>query len=141
MRIKNYRARLRPREVQDGEGRQGLERRDEGSPQAGLQTSKGSALLRPADALFFFTHSVLRAASLGFGILRSGNLVKMDPEIKNLTLLLILQMFLLYTLDGMGLEEIAISLGHWQQFCCMTLALHGLERCGGRGRRRLWAHD
>ena len=23
----------------------------------------------------------------------------------------------------------------------MTLALHGLKRCGGRGIRRLWAHD
>ena len=65
----------------------------------------------------------------------------MDPEIKNPTFLFIFHMSLFCTLEGMGLKEIAISLGHWQQFCCMTLALHGLKRCGGRGRRQLWAHD
>ena len=65
----------------------------------------------------------------------------MDPEIKNLALLRIFQMSLFCTLEGMGLEKIAISLRHWQQLCCMTLALHGFKRCGGRGRRQLWAHD
>ena len=88
----------------DGEGRHGLGNRVEGSPQAGLQTSRGS--------VFFFR-----------------------------TLLRIFQMSLFCTLEGMGLEKIAISLRHWQQLCCMTLALHGFKRCGGRGRRRLWAHD
>ena len=145
-RIKEDRARLRPREarathcrpreVLDGEGRQGLGRRDEGSPQAGLQTSKVYYYF-----FFFFLHSVLGAASLGFGISRSRNPVKMDLDIKNLTLLLIFQIYFFCTLEGMGLKEIAISLGHWQQLCCMTLALHGLKRCGGRGRRRLQAHD
>ena len=39
----------------------------------------------------------------------------MDPEIKNLALLLIFQLSLFSTLEGMGLGEILISLGHWQQ--------------------------
>ena len=39
------------------------------------------------------------------------------------------------------MDEIARFLGHWQQLCCMTLALHAFKRCSGRGRRRLWAHD
>ena len=41
----------------------------------------------------------------------------------------------------MAKEGTRIFLGHWQQLCCMTLALHGFKRSSGRGRRRLWAHD
>ena len=65
----------------------------------------------------------------------------MDPDIKKLAILLIFQMSVLSTLKCMARDETMIFLGHWQQLCCMALALHGFKRCSGRGRRRLWAHD
>ena len=38
-------------------------------------------------------------------------------------------------------DEGAIVMWHWQQLCCMTLALQGFMRLHGRWPRRLWAHE
>ena len=71
----------------------------------------------------------------------SSNIDNMDSDIKKLAMLLMFQLSLFSLLECIAMDEFAIFLGHWQQLCCMTLALHAFKRCSGRRRRRLWAHD
>ena len=68
-------------------------------------------------------------------------LLNMDPDIKKLAILLMFQLSMFSTLECIARDETAVFMWHWQQFYCMTLALHKCKLCSGRGPRRLWAHD
>ena len=67
--------------------------------------------------------------------------LKMDPDVKKLVILLIWQLSLFTTLECISREEERIFLWHWQQIQCLTLALHAFKLRSGRHSQRLWAHD
>jgi hypothetical protein len=66
----------------------------------------------------------------------------MDPDVRKLVILLMLQLSLLTTLECMSTVDRSILVAHWHQMWCMTLALRGLRgselggsRAGKRARR------
>ena len=63
----------------------------------------------------------------------SRHFVKMNPNFKKLTILFLFQLSLFTTLECMFKDEEAIFLWHWQQLCCMTLALHRFKLLHGDG--------
>lgn len=68
-------------------------------------------------------------------------LVKMDPDVRKLVILLIYQLSLFTTLECICTEKEMILIWHWQQLDCLTLAFFGPKLCNGRYQRRLLAHD
>src|ERR1700738_197486 len=65
----------------------------------------------------------------------------MDGNIRRLAELLVFQMFMLITLESMDIDVCVMCLWHWQQMCCLMVAVEGLRRVCTRRPRRLWAHD
>ena len=66
---------------------------------------------------------------------------KMDPDVRKLTLLLVLQLSLLTILECFSIENELVLLWHWQQLGCLAVELHRVKLWSGRQRRCLWAHD
>ena len=65
----------------------------------------------------------------------------MDPDVRKLTLLLVLQLSLLTILECYSIDNELVLLWHWQQLDCLAVELQRSKFGSGRQRRRLWAHD
>ena len=65
----------------------------------------------------------------------------MDGDIRRLAMLLVFQMSLFCALESMDIDACIMCLWHWQQMCCLTVAVEGLRRVCARRPKRLWAHD
>ena len=65
----------------------------------------------------------------------------MDGNIRRLAELLVFQMSMLITLENMDIDACVMCLWHWQQMCCLMVAVEGLRWVCARRPRRLWAHD
>ena len=44
-------------------------------------------------------------------------------------------------MDALDSDLAVISMWHWQQLCCMSIAVQGFMLAGARRPRRLWAHE
>ena len=55
-------------------------------------------------------------------------------------ILLLFQLSLLCTLESLSTDVDVKSLGHWQQVCCMMVAVQGLSGVRASRPKRLWAH-
>ena len=65
----------------------------------------------------------------------------MDSEVRMLAMLLMFQFSVFCTFESLSNDFDVISVWHWQQVCCMMIAMQGLAGVHPSRPRRLWAHD
>ena len=65
----------------------------------------------------------------------------MDPNIRKLVILLLLQLSFYNIVESICSGYERVLLWHWEQLGFLALALHDLKLRSGRHQRRLWAHD
>ena len=92
-----------------------------------------------ADSHFQVNHFVLRFEGLQL-LRKCSQSLNMDSNVRRLAILLVFHLSLLCTMENLSRDVSMISLWHWQQLCCVTVAVQGLRGVRARRPRRLWAH-